>query len=125
MLVQWADAVYKEDVKDDCPVIQFSELATASVKMNDVKLETKNPILEVNIGSTEDPRPTYVSSRLSSNQKGQLLETLKEYKDCFAQDYRKCQASTDRSLSTRYRKNLDIDDTNSCLTLLRRGDCKS
>ena len=44
-------------------------------------------LIEVNIGSGDKPRPTFISAKLNSECKQQLTDLLKEYKDCFAQDY--------------------------------------
>jgi len=44
-------------------------------------------LVEVDIGSGDKPRPTFISAKLSSECKQQLIDLLKEYKDCFAWDY--------------------------------------
>ena len=44
-------------------------------------------LVEVEIGSGDKPRPTFISTKLSSECKQQLTNLLKEYKDCFAWDY--------------------------------------
>ena len=42
---------------------------------------------EVDIGSGGRPRPTYVSAKLDSEYKRELINLLKEFKDCFAWEY--------------------------------------
>jgi hypothetical protein len=42
---------------------------------------------EVDIGSGEKPRPTFISSNLQSDFRKELIKLLKEYKDCFTWDY--------------------------------------
>jgi hypothetical protein len=42
---------------------------------------------EVDIGDGVISRPTYVSARLSTSQKPELIELLKAYRCCFAWDY--------------------------------------
>ena len=42
---------------------------------------------EVDIGSGDRPRLTYVSAKLDPEYKQELLNLLKEYRDCFAQEY--------------------------------------
>jgi len=44
-------------------------------------------LVEVDIGSGDRPRPTFISAKLDSERKQQLTNLLKEYKDCFAWDY--------------------------------------
>ena len=44
-------------------------------------------LVEVDIGSGDKPRPTFISAKLDSECKQQLTNLLKEYKDCFAWDY--------------------------------------
>jgi hypothetical protein len=45
-----------------------------------------NDLVEVEIGSGDRPRPTFISAKLHSKCKQQLTDLLKEYKDCFAWD---------------------------------------
>jgi len=54
-------------------------------------------LLEVDIGSGDRPRPTFISAKLDSECKRQLIDLFKEYKDCFAWDYTKM-PSLDRSI---------------------------
>ena len=44
-------------------------------------------LVEVDIGSGDKPRPTFISAKLNSECKQQLTDLLKEYKDCSAWDY--------------------------------------
>ena len=39
---------------------------------------------EVDIGPGDRPRPTYVSAKLDPEYKQELVDLLKEFKDCFA-----------------------------------------
>jgi hypothetical protein len=43
--------------------------------------------LEVDIGPRDKPRPIYVSAKLDPKYKQELIELLKEFKDCFAWEY--------------------------------------
>ena len=54
-------------------------------------------LVEVDIGSGDKPRPTFISAKLDSECKQQLTDLLKEYKDCFAWDYTEM-PGLDRSL---------------------------
>ena len=42
---------------------------------------------EIDIGSGDRPRPTYVSAKLDPEYKQELVNILKEFKDCFAWEY--------------------------------------
>jgi len=44
-------------------------------------------LVEVDIGSGDKPRPTFISAKLDSECKQHLTDFLKEYKDCFAWNY--------------------------------------
>jgi hypothetical protein len=44
-------------------------------------------LVEVDIGSGDRPRPNFISAKLDSKCKQQLIDLLKEYKDYFAWDY--------------------------------------
>jgi hypothetical protein len=49
-----------------------------------------NKLEEIDIGDGDKPRPTFISANLESSFKEGLIKLLKEYKDCFAWDYRRC-----------------------------------
>ena len=52
---------------------------------------------EVDISSRDRPRPTYVSAKLDPKYKQELINLLKEFKDCFAWEYYEM-SSLDRSI---------------------------
>jgi hypothetical protein len=41
----------------------------------------------IDIGDGDKPRPTFISAKLDSSFREELIKLLKEYKDCFAWDY--------------------------------------
>ena len=43
-----------------------------------------NELEEVDIGSRDRPRPMYISAKLDHEYKQELVDLLKELKDCFA-----------------------------------------
>ena len=43
-----------------------------------------NLLEEVDIGPGDRPRPTYASAKLDPDYKQELVNLLKEYRDCFA-----------------------------------------
>ena len=52
---------------------------------------------EIHIGSGDKTRPTYVSAKLDPEYKQELINLLKEIKDCFAWEYYEM-PSLDRSI---------------------------
>ena len=52
---------------------------------------------EVDIGSGNRPRPTYVSAKLDPKYMWELIDLLKEFKDCFVWEYYEM-PSLDRSI---------------------------
>ncbi|XP_070008667.1 uncharacterized protein [Nicotiana sylvestris] len=49
---------------------------------------TIDALKEVNLGTAEDSRPTYVSALLTTDEENTYVELLKEYKDVFAWSYK-------------------------------------
>jgi len=41
----------------------------------------------VDLGDGSIKRPTYVSAKITTEFRNQIVELLKDYKDCFAWDY--------------------------------------
>ena len=70
---------------------------------------------EVDIGSGDKPRPTFISAKLNSECKQQLTDLLKEYKDCFAWVILRCLVWTDRLLNIGCLLSLDFGHVNSQL----------
>ena len=52
---------------------------------------------EIDIGSRDRPRRTYISAKLDPKYKQELVDLLKEFKDCFAWEYYEM-PSLDRSI---------------------------
>ena len=55
--------------------------------MDDIKEEVQDPLVEINLGTKEDPRVTFVSGHLGPEEFNKITIILKKYKDCFAWDY--------------------------------------
>ncbi|KAA0025934.1 uncharacterized protein E6C27_scaffold34G002380 [Cucumis melo var. makuwa] len=49
---------------------------------------TVDELKEVNLGTIEEPRPTFISASLSSVDEGKYMSLLKEYKYIFAWSYK-------------------------------------
>lgn len=67
--------------------IQWFDLEIALAKMVDALLQMQGLLQEINFGTNEEPSVTYHSSLLPVDLKQKLIELLKEFKDCFMQDY--------------------------------------
>ena len=72
-----------------------------SIDGTDGKLEhgftSADELEEIDIGSGDRPRQTYVSAKLDPEYKQELVDLLKEFKDCFAWEYYEM-PSLDRSI---------------------------
>ena len=65
----------------------MEELKMTTAKLNDLKLDVQDPLLEVNLGSEGKYKPIYVSQLLDSEFQAELIIILQNYKDCFAWEY--------------------------------------
>jgi len=48
------------------------------------EMRAQGPLEEIDLGDGTVKRPTYVSTKIGKEFKVQIVELLKEYKDCFA-----------------------------------------
>jgi hypothetical protein len=62
-------------------------ISTHPIRMDDIKEEVQDPLVEVNLGTKEDPRVTFISGHLGPEEFNKIMMILKEYKDCFVWDY--------------------------------------
>ncbi|OMO95998.1 reverse transcriptase [Corchorus capsularis] len=67
--------------------ITMEELDHAPMKLDDLKVEVQDSLLEIDLGTDGQHRPTYISQCLCDEDKIRMVALLKEYKDCFAWDY--------------------------------------
>nr|KYP68997.1 Transposon Ty3-I Gag-Pol polyprotein [Cajanus cajan] len=70
----------------DC-VFDDAPLGFEKVENDGLKVESQAPLEEVNLGTIEKRRITYVSKLAEKSVKEQIVQVLHEYKDCFAWDY--------------------------------------
>ena len=49
--------------------------------------EAQDPLLEVNLGTSEEPRVTKISGLLPEEDRDQLIQLIKKYMDYFARNY--------------------------------------
>ena len=96
--------------------------------MNSHGFTSANELEEADIGSRDRPRLTYVSAKLDPEYKQELVDLLKEFKDCFAWEYYEM-PGLDRSIvDIGCQSNLDIgrlnkvrgDSTRTCLMISKR-----
>ena len=55
--------------------------------MEDKSPQVHDPMEEVNLGTMEEPRITYISSLLSTALKENIISLLQEFKNCFVWNY--------------------------------------
>ena len=80
-------AIYtNEGVLSDC-IIDDSPLGFERSFDERQNVEIEDPLEEVNLGTETEKRPIFVSSFLPKEFKVQLVELIREYKDCFAWNY--------------------------------------
>ena len=84
---QRLDAIY-----DDEPLGFEKDLLADGVRML-----AQDPLEEVNLGEGPIKKPTYISAKLDPELRVEVIQLLKEFKDCFAWDYDKM-SGLDRSL---------------------------
>ena len=51
------------------------------------KMEYQDPLEEINLGTKENQKPTYVSKLLDVGLEEKIISLLHEFMDCFAWDY--------------------------------------
>ncbi|KAF7129554.1 hypothetical protein RHSIM_Rhsim10G0204200 [Rhododendron simsii] len=82
----WAECVF-----DDSPLtmkdLGLADLKPAPAKLDDDRAQVKDPTEEVNLGTQEDPKITYVNATLPNEIKEKFKYLLCKFKDCFAWSY--------------------------------------
>ncbi|CAL2266094.1 unnamed protein product [Prunus armeniaca] len=67
--------------------LQEEVLDFAPAALDDSLPEVEDPLQEINLGTEEDPRPTFISALLKEPLKNELVALLQEFKDYFAWHY--------------------------------------
>ena len=73
--------IYEKESNEKEEKNHIEDLGQAPPKMEDNKPQVHDPIEEVNLGTVEEPRITYISSHLSTNLKEQIISLLQEFND--------------------------------------------
>ena len=68
-------------------IVGQEQISTHSIRMDDIKEEVQDPLIEVNLGIKKDPRVTFVSGHLGLEEFNKITMILKKYEDCFTWDY--------------------------------------
>ncbi|CAL9020594.1 unnamed protein product [Prunus brigantina] len=67
--------------------LQEEELEFAPATLDDSLPEVEDPLQEINLGTKEDPRPTFISKLLAEPLKDEIIALLHDFEDCFAWHY--------------------------------------
>ncbi|TYK18824.1 hypothetical protein E5676_scaffold204G00140 [Cucumis melo var. makuwa] len=68
--------------------IREEDVEDAPQSLEDDGQSTVDKLKEVNLGTIEEPRSTFISASLSSGEEGKYMSFLTEYKDTFAWSYK-------------------------------------
>ena len=71
----------------------------APPQLEDGGQQTTDELVEINLGSEDDPRPTFVSATLTLEEREYYRNFLREYMDCFAWSYKEM-SGPDPSVAT-------------------------
>ncbi|KAJ1696334.1 hypothetical protein LUZ63_004846 [Rhynchospora breviuscula] len=75
----------EELIRDDEQFILVAK--NAPKELEEGGQNTIDELLEVNLGTEEEPRPTFINASLSPSRREQLKAFLRQYIDCFAWNY--------------------------------------
>lgn len=70
------------------PYGEILNAALAPLELEDVIEHTTDELVEINLGSDDDPRPTFVSATLTPEEREDYRQFLMQYHDCFAWSYK-------------------------------------
>ncbi|CAL8153039.1 unnamed protein product [Prunus armeniaca] len=76
-----------ESTKEEEESLQEEVLDFAPATLDDSLLEIENPLQEINLGTEEDPRPTFINALLEGPLKNEIIALLHDFRDCFAWHY--------------------------------------
>ncbi|BBN69253.1 hypothetical protein Prudu_848S000200 [Prunus dulcis] len=82
-----AEFTHESTKEQEEEVLQEEVLDYAPAALDDSLPEVEDPLQEINLGTEEDPRPTFISTLLKGPLKSELMALLQEFRDCFAWHY--------------------------------------
>ena len=74
--------MFEED-KENSELISKGELAKVLADYTSLEAESQDTLVEVNLGNKQKKRITYVSTELKKIDQEEMVELLKEFRDCF------------------------------------------
>ena len=80
MTINWVDYVFKDDLEDS-ESIDNEELSKVPANSKELEVESQDSFVEVNLGTKQKKRITYVSAKLRKCDQNKMVELLKEYRD--------------------------------------------
>ena len=83
----WADFVHEDEERQS--EVEMPEVLKEPEIMENLEINTQDPLQKVNLGMEFTSNPTFISVWLNPISKARLMALLREYKDCYAQDYNK------------------------------------
>jgi hypothetical protein len=95
------------EVLDDKSEEDSTPVLKNALKQLEKESNTVNELTEINLGTEEDPRPTFISASLPEEVAGKLKTFLKGYMNCFAWSYKEM-PGLDPNVAVHY---LKIDPT--------------
>jgi hypothetical protein len=78
---------YNDNDNDQTEVGELDS-TSAPQELEDGGQPTIDELVEVNLGTEDDPRPTFVSATLTEEEREGYRSFLMEYRDCFAWNYK-------------------------------------
>ncbi|CAL8087192.1 unnamed protein product [Prunus armeniaca] len=76
-----------ESIEEQEWSLQEEVLDFAPAALYDSLPEVEDPLHEINLGTEEDPRPTFISALLEEPLKSEIMALLHDFRDCFAWHY--------------------------------------
>ncbi|CAL2270703.1 unnamed protein product [Prunus armeniaca] len=85
--INMAEFTHESTKEQEDESLQEEVLDFAPVALDDSLPEVEDPLQEINLGTEEDPRPTFISALLKEPLNGEIIALLHDFRDCFAWHY--------------------------------------
>ena len=85
--INMAEFTHESTKEQDEEILQEEVLDFAPAALDDSLPEVEDPLQEIDLGTEEDPRPTFISALLKEPLKVEITALLQEFRDCFAWHY--------------------------------------
>ena len=72
------------DESEDTDQFIMAQIRPAPPELEDGGHATVDDLIEVNLGTPENPRSTFISSHLDSREPNELINLFRKLVDCFA-----------------------------------------